>query len=218
MNLKVLIILFLAISSAGCLPTHNIKKDYNFSSNNNSGLAVFTVTHDKVEAFGGVQAAYVLYSPNETEENDYGITTGKSRNLYSDPQKAILWGKKESLGIDGQEGFLHVVELEEGEHQLKRWFLKSGSKHFHVRPEFRPDPIRFYIKRGEVRYLGNLHTSVQPGKNVFGIRMVFNGVPVISDHFERDIKIIEEKYPQLADRVVSTPLESGLWVKKGYLP
>lgn len=86
---------------------------------------------------------------------------------------------------------------------------------FRHKPEFQPEPLTFSIKNGEVKYFGNLHTRLEQGENVFGIKMISSGIPIIADLHKRDIQVFEQQFPQFVGKMIIDTLPAGIWIKDG---
>ena len=204
----------LALTLASCVTTGNISTKYDVSALKNSGLVLFSVTHDKnTEYFfrRGTDIRFNVYFRNT--DNNIEIPAAFSNDtlaLIVTSQFDAVWGRA------------YVREFAAGRYEVSGWSLEQGigAKTRTTKPKKPLPPIAFDVKAGSVTYIGNVHGSLQWGRkmpmalNLIGGADLAGGVIAeIRSEYDRDAKVILEDYPQLADRIVVRPLPNGPWIE-----
>jgi hypothetical protein len=120
-----------------------------------------------------------------------------------------IWGSSDF--DDGEiQGQVFVLALPAGKHKIDNWQIESGFLRIH--PKEHPTPLVFDVVPGEIKYVGNLHANLRSGKNILGMTRVANGYPEVRDERNRDISMIDAKYPQVRGKVVYDLLPLGPWI------
>jgi hypothetical protein len=173
-------------------------KDFDFSKNPEDGIIVFSVSHDS-EAGRGVTLMVYLDS--------------ESKVLGNAPYSSVesVAGIRTGSDFEDDYGRLAVVNLPAGRHQFSYWQITNGTR-LRITPSKSPPPLEFEIKPGSVVYLGDFHGTVAMGRNIFGMKIAGGGYPELRDRHERDIPLLESKYPQFLGKVQVRPLPPGPWV------
>lgn len=164
--------------------------------NTETATIIVSVSHER----NGGRSARAIFNLNGGEQKDGG------RTLAS--QDIFIPGRGD---FKGDYGKLVVIKLPEGTHELTSWaiFGYNGSE---IRPQDRPRPLKFEIKAGEVKYLGNLHMNMQSNKNIFGARVIpVEGQPEIRDMRQRDITLFEARHPDAREKIIIDLLPLGHW-------
>ena len=83
---------------------------------------------------------------------------------------------------------------------------------FKLVPINRPPTLEFDLKPGEVVYIGNLHMNIKTGKNLFGWTINGDAYAQVLDRHERDLNLLNARYPQFSSKVVTRLLPIGPWI------
>lgn len=198
---QTLLLLCLCPLVSGCQTTilSNIRTDYDFESNKDTGLIVGTVSH-----------------PGNTDS----ITSSMFHiNYYSGNPKAILsfrergvfyYGHPADFQFEdvGNKGKLFVLEFPAGEHSVDYWEIGYGYHGWY--PKSAPSPLEFNIQPGEILYLGNFHMQIIEAEKWY--QVLDGGFPIIKDKSERDIQLFRKLYPDFGARNIKVNvLHEGRW-------
>ncbi len=175
----------------------SVRSDFSFKPEKTDGIVIISVTQD---AAAGKKAIAIFYL-------DYDLASGKAQILTSLHQ--VVPGIGGSSDFEDGEGQVFVLALPAGKHKIDSWQIRSGWLEIH--PKEHPTPLVFEVAAGQIKYLGNLHANLGTGKNVFGMTSVGNGYPEVRDERNRDISMIDFKYPQFRGKVVYELLPLGPW-------
>lgn len=185
------------VALLGCA-AKNAQRDYSFT-NNNEGIAFFSVSHDQS---GGRRAQATFYI-------DGGPANEKGS--YVDSLNEPFPGIRTASDFKDSYGQLVVLSLPPGRHRIDSWQITNGAG-LRIFPREKPSPLEFQVEAGRAKYVGNLHANLETGKNVFGATIVGNGYPEVRDQRSRDIEIFESRYPQFRGQVLIDLLSLGPWV------
>src|SRR6185312_13378187 len=192
------ILLFASLTLAGC-SVQSVKKDFSFSDASNEGIVILSVSHD---LSGGRGTRAIFYMD--------GIPVHGGKMLFS--LDDAFPGIPRGSDFADSYGHIIVMSLPAGKHFMDSWQVTIGSAAY-LYPRRKPVPLEFEVRKGEIVYLGNLHANLYTGKNLFGMSVVGDGYPEVRDERERDLPMIEEKYPQFKGKVAVHLLPLGPWVK-----
>ena len=187
---QTLLILWLCSLVSGCQTTiqSNIRTDYNFGDNKDTGLIIGTVSHpegvDDI-VFSTFYINYYLGTPK-------GVLSFRERGLLYSGHPAEF-----EFEDAGNKGKLFVLEFPVGEHSVDYWNIQAGF--FGWQPKSAPAPLEFNIQPGEILYLGNFHMQPTKGKYLAG-EFQDGGIPVINDKSDRDIPLFRSLYPNFSAR------------------
>lgn len=181
---------------AGCATT-SIKKDYALGNEGNSGLVIVSVSHDLA---GGRNTNAIFYV-------DGGIVSGGSMLSSSDKD---FFGISSGNEFSDSYGRLLVIALSPGRHTIDSWQIANGSG-LRILPKEKLAPLTFEVTRGQIKYLGNLHANLATGKNVFGMTIVGDGYPEVRDLRQRDMSLLDNRYPQFRGKASTELLPLGVW-------
>lgn len=117
----------------------------------------------------------------------------------------------EASEFTDRRGHLYVLEVEPGRHKFNGWQVVSAGLRIHRKDP--TDDLVFEVNKGEVLYLGNIHSRLVDGHWVLGGRSARGGFPVVIDRSDQDIPLAESKVPALAGRVRSAVLPVGPWTR-----
>lgn len=153
--------------------------------------------------------------------HDVEFRAGANAIVYMDAEsmttQVLLKSVQEGLVVpvasdfSDRRGHLYVLEVNPGPHRFNGWQVVSGGVRI-----FRKEPVddlTFDVKKGDVLYLGNIHSRLEDGHWVLGGRSARSGVPVVVDRSDQDIPLAEAKIPALAGKVQSAVLPVGLWAR-----
>ncbi len=200
-----LLLLWLCFLSSGCQTTiqSNIRTDYDFDSNKDTGLIVGTVSHP--EATDNMAFSHFFI-------NHY---SGQPKAMFSFRERDIFYaGHPAEFEFEDAEnkGILFVLELPAGEYKVDNWQIHYA--YIVLYPKSAPTPLEFKIQPNEVMYLGNFHMHI-PQKKVLGLNVDDGGFPVIKDKKDRDITLFRKLYPNLSSRNIKlNVLHEGLWTNE----
>lgn len=199
--------IILSMLLAGCESTGNVVANYAPSANKNTGLVLFSVTHDKGQALRTAHNTKLFIRfKGVGKEAATDIPRAFSNMETMSPLMTTpfedVWGR------------VYVREFAAGSYTLSGWWLEyhTGVSSNSISPKKPPTPIKFDVQPGSVTYIGNVHGSLLWGKNLFGIPLVAGAIPEIRNEAERDMKLILKDYPQLEGKVVVSPLSPGPWL------
>ena len=153
-----LLMTMLTLALAGCATTGNIPTNYDVSASKNSGLVLFSVTHDKDTEYlfrRGTEIRFNVYFRNA--DNNIEIPSAFS----NDTSALIVTSQFESVW-----GRAYVREFVAGRYELSGWRLEQGigAKTRTTNPKKPLPPIAFEVQAGSVAYIGNVHGSLQWGR------------------------------------------------------
>jgi len=191
----------------GCQSTGNIDPKYELSAHQNTGLVLFSVSHDQDSSSLFRSGANIYLAihfrnvitgerPPRAESNDWGSLMPPTSRF------------------DNVRGRIYVREFAAGRYELWEWSLhqNTGVGINSFRSKQPPPSITFEVQPGSVTYIGNVHGALLWSKNIFGIDLVAGAIPQIRNEAERDVKMILKDYPQLDGKIVVTPLGTGAWL------
>lgn len=190
----------------GCTTTGNVDPKYDLSAHTNTGLLIFSVTHDAdYNIFGrrGHNIYLAIYFRNietgdtilRADSNDWGVLIPPTTPFGN------VWGT------------LYVREFAAGRYELSTWSLhqNTGVGINSFTPKQPPFPITFEVRPGSVTYIGNVHGDLLWKKNFFGIDLVAGAIPQVKNEAERDVSMTLKDYPQLNGKIVVAPIHNGSW-------
>jgi hypothetical protein len=169
------------------------------TSNEISEMAVivFSVSHD-IQAKNGAKAIFYLDNENTTER----VVLKSVQDTLSIPTESDFSTRR---------GHLYVLQVTLGHHQFDAWQVSSaGARIF---PKTLAAPLEFEANKGDVIYLGNLHTKLLLGHGMlFGGRAASDAIPLIQDMSEEDIPLAESRTPAIKGKIRRSLLPIGPWV------
>ena len=201
---KTLLLLCLCSLVSGCQTTvlSNIRTDYDFKSNKDTGLIVGTVSHPKDTD----SITFSMFHINYYSGNPKALLNFRERGIF-------YYGHPAEFEFEdsGNKGKLFVLELPAGEHSVDYWQIANGYNRWY--PKSAPSPLEFMIQPGEVLYLGNFHMQIIPPKKWY--KVLDEGFPLIRDKNERDIQLFRELYPSFSARNIKlNVLHEGRWTNE----
>lgn len=163
-------------------------------------IIVFSVSHD-IAAKNGANAIFYLDDADSSK-------------------KAVLKSIQDTLSIPvdsdfpNRRGHLYVLQVVPGHHQFDSWQVASaGARIF---PKKRAPPLEFYVNKGDVIYLGNLHAKLVLGhRMLFGGRAAYDAMPVVQDMSEQDIALAESRTQTLKGKIRPSVFPTGSWINSG---
>ena len=160
------------------------------------GILLAAVTSDGEKL---VMDAWFFYRPKGTNEE---------LRLDAFGELGLIMKPNDFKGKDSSMGRLLAVSLNPGEYELFYWMLYYHNyvTNNYLEPTIPPPPHSFTIRAGEITYLGDLHIDTILGKGPFGLPVVSGGNPDITDQIDRDLPVLKEKYPNIAN----WPLQSSI--------
>jgi hypothetical protein len=197
---RLFIVTITVIVVAGCSAT-NIRKDFSFE-NVSESVAVFSVTQDDSESIYTAESRFFMNS---------GLFKDDRKMLLAS-EEAFPGGWNKASEFENVQGRLYAIRLSPGDHELSSWHIINGSG-MTIEPRGRPAPLSFSLAGGEIKYLGNLHMRLRTAENLFGVNIIVEGYPEVHDKHERDIAMLEQRYPQFSGKVVKDVLKEGDWLE-----
>ncbi|MEJ8847155.1 hypothetical protein [Variovorax rhizosphaerae] len=192
-----LVTVLLASALSACAV--QVARDANPEDDPNNGVVVFSVSHDRES---GSRAKAIVYLDEGT------LSTAGSAALQS--SNYPIPGGNDFEEVQGR---LYVLSLPAGDHQFSSWVIADSGTGQRIVPGKGAQVLRFRVDGGKIKYLGNLHASVESGRgDVAGASKAVNGAIEVKDEQERDGKVLLEKYPQYAGKVGKDLLRMGPWV------
>lgn len=198
-KMRIIIAALFAVLLAGCA-VKSVQRDYALDEKSGKGIVIISVSHDQRGSRALNAIFYVDFKPGlvmpehmmlkTLGETFPGVTKGSE---FKDSYGQVL-----------------ALELPAGTHQINSWrAARSGG--FEITPREVPPPLVFEVAAGKIQYLGNLHLILQGGKNIFGIPVVSDAHPEVRDMRQRDLAMIERKYPQFKNNIDIALLPLGPW-------
>lgn len=102
-------------------------------------------------------------------------------------------------------GGVFVATLLPGQYSVSQWGYSWAMNGYWYEPKSAL-PQFLDIKAGEVVYIGNVTFLMLTGENAFGMDVIGGTVPMVSDEYDRDMKMIREKYMAISDQNVRKSL------------
>lgn len=199
--------IILVIALVGCETTGNIEQKFDMASLKAGGLVLFSVTHDKDDehAFrrGTNVKLFIKFSDLANgAELPRAFSNMETMTLMMTTPFEDVWGR------------VYVRNFAAGRYALSGWHVEqnTGVGIRSITPKSPPPPIPFEVQPGSVMYIGNVHGSLEWGKNVFGIDLLTGATPQIGNKFDRDVKLILKDYPELEGKIHAIPLRPGFWL------
>ncbi|PKO81135.1 MAG: hypothetical protein CVU19_08555 [Betaproteobacteria bacterium HGW-Betaproteobacteria-13] len=195
----------LMLALGGCQTTGNVSTGYDPGASKNSGLVLFSVSHDKNTEHFLPRGADLQFSVTFTSvDGTVKIPPALSNDtlaLFPTTVFEAVWGN------------VYVREFPAGRYELSGWSLRRdiGTNARHINPQLPPPPIPFEVKPGSITYIGNVHAALVAVPSLRGFDINAGVEPQIRNEAERDMKAILKDYPQLAGKVLVAPLPSGPW-------
>lgn len=195
--------LILGILIIGGCAVNNVNPDFQLGTGkNNTGLVVGSVSQSDGGASGGAYGIFYL----EGSKKELVKTMIKTRT-----EKLAGLHIYKSSEFQGEEGRLFAIELPEGDYAFTSWQLVNGTG-ARIFPKKDPEPLKFFVKNGEITYVGNLFLDITRGKNGFGIEISAGAIPSVKDKFDRDSAVFRASYPKLSNQEIKkTLLKQGNW-------
>jgi hypothetical protein len=106
-------------------------------------------------------------------------------------------------------GSLYILDMEPGDYEIRSWRVTSGL--FVFTPATLPQPLKFSVKKGEVKYIGSLQRDLPLRRTMFDTQIAQGARPRIRDDSAIDIALAESRVPALAGKVVVELLPQGEW-------
>jgi hypothetical protein len=189
MSIKLKMVLFIVIAFVvnGCVDNkYLVKPNFNPAASSH-GLIMASVTRD-----GGTDAWFTITNLNN------------NKKYYVSSNDIMIILPKSEFSGDNNFGRLQILDVEPGKYAITNWKLLStvlgGTK------EFAPkhlEPVTFYVKRGQITYIGNLHIKELRAENIFGIKIPAGAIAVVRDKFYRDREVLQKKYPNLINMPIN---------------
>ena len=186
-------IIALTILLAGCQTVGVPNADTNIDlSQRASGLAVISITVSgfqtgtfwyQIANLGNVQAPPVSLASNA---DSFGLD----------------WNPGQAAGRTFK-GRLAVVELPPGNFEIRRWVMLNGNAGTYTSRQ--PMQYRFTVGRGEVVYVGNVHTDIQQSASTTTLPYSTK----ISDEQARDLPLLFQKYPGIKRAMIRVAVPQG---------
>ena len=105
----------------------------------------------------------------------------------NDDSFGVDWRSGSSEVKNGGTGRLAVIELPQGDYELRRWVINSGNRAAYI--SRKPFGYRFTIQPGKTTYIGNVHVDIQHSAS--------SSLPYaisLEDKRERDLLLLRRKY------------------------
>lgn len=202
---RLLLCVSLALSTlAGCETTGNVATDYDFSKPRDTGLALFSVTHDRDDSGFSRNGNNVAFFVSIRDAVTGAELPRAFSQVFTDP----------SLSAVGYSwGHYYVREFAAGRYEFAGWkLIRHLINVTEITPRKQPPPLVFDVLPGSVIYLGNIHASIVWGQNPLKFYLAIGAVPEIRDEAVRDIPLILKEYPQLQGKIQTKLLPMGPWL------
>lgn len=161
-------------------------------------------------AYEGDDAGYVVVGIGAragTEYSAYKLIFRRIGNEESDRfvyfQRNMFYSEGNDYESGAETGVVNVRKLAPGEYEINNVdiFFNNGyvQKNFYLPEDI---SIPFTVAPGEVTYLGNFQANKVTGENVLGMTLPAGAFFVVTDREEDDIRIAEQKHPDIEGKVV----------------
>jgi len=176
--------MLLAALFSGCsLSAKNVPPDYKLG--NDKGIVVLSLTTSG-------ECGYALFVDIRSMDKKYKSTIG-----LQDMLEGRDWNRKTNdCSVDNEDysGRLNVIALPPGVYEMYKLTGMSRYQSYVSENNF---SIQFKVKANSVTYIGNAHFAVK--KHTFEFQ--------VSDKRNRDLPMLERKYPQLPKEYIIDILE-----------
>lgn len=158
---------------------------------------------------------YALIVGSYTEEGD-GLISGDI-NFSLKPQNkeiapifmrfsAYATGAYDDFGkTEHKRGGVFAATILPGTYSLSRWGYMWALNDYWYEPKNELPPC-LEVKAGDIVYIGNIKFTMLTGENMLGMDVLAGAIPSIHDEYDRDIKMLHEKYMTLDN----TPIKKEL--------
>lgn len=203
-NLVMGLIALLASTHTNAAPLE-VKADYKFESDAKTGLVLFATWMPDMTGFVTENTLVKIFFRDATKSR----YTGKMIPFY---RKMLFKAEVQSDYEDGY-GLLRAIELPPGDYVFSEWHFFNGSGVTFYPKDLGELP--FKVAAGRVTYVGSFDLDVQRGKNVFGVEVALNPWLLISDRRDRDLLLLQRKFPGIPADLVDiqipdpTPWQAG---------
>lgn len=93
---------------------------------------------------------------------------------------------------------LWLIEVPFGRYRISDWFLSGGT----LRDERAKQGFEFDVLPGQVTYIGHFDVAVDRVRNTFGLRVIPQAVPVITDDYNNAVAAFQRQFPALSKAAV----------------
>ena len=181
------------VALLGACATPNIGDEYVLDERSGNGVVVGSITYI------GSHASYAVSYRRLPDGSPESFRAGTSAS-------PIPMIPKSDFDERHFRGSLVVAELKAGEYEVTRWFVSGPAI---VSPTV-PFRITFRVEPGKAVYLGNFEFRQTAG---FGLTVTGAEV-TYQDSSQRDLFVLQRKYPKIAQVPVSSAIPKGTIVQK----
>lgn len=186
----------LLLTLAGCA-TPNIDAKHDVRGATTTGVVSGSITYD------GSYGAYRLNLVSQTSGETFVVEHGAGQTL----NPSLAFGEKPNPGLK-KKGSPFAVALPVGSYELKSWNVVIGYSRL---TSTSPTGVVFKVEPGEAIYLGNFHFR-EPGRRVMGL--VATTTVALSDQSSRDLAVIRDAFPALADTPITQTVNPDARIEK----
>jgi hypothetical protein len=187
------------LSGCGSLVQKNIDPGASFLAGSEEGLILGSVTAPFVDRYHET----IVFHYRSL--GDGGKTAGRLTSARSPAAWIPGVPACDEEGLEQECGRLFAVSLPAGDYEIHGVGEQSPGEQIYQMP-----PLRFTVIRGQASYLGNLHTRFCQGLVRSTRGAILGGDLVILDESQRDLALLEVRYPQLTGADIQRQLLPNL--------
>jgi hypothetical protein len=192
----------LLISACTTVFQKDIRDDFDLAGKPENGVIVGSVSslpHDYWQ-----EMSQYLYHPLSNEKATGALTSAAKHNPYTIVSHVP---KCADDGLEAECGRLFAIALPAGDYEIQSVVVSIGGNsgwEGRILSGF-----MFTVESGRVSYIGNLKSSIRVGAVTFSSAGVVSAAGKVVDEFERDIPLLNAKFPALANWNIERNLVSG---------
>lgn len=203
-----LALLFATLLLTGCA-AKSVEQNFAFSPEAETGLVIGSATSSKKYSHFDT-TTYFRYA----KAGGLGALDLKTAGFIQPRRRSFTLGPRADSEFQDADGSLFALSLAPGDYVFETWEVLNGNNGV-ISPTER-NSIPFTVRKGQAVYIGNLHMHLGRGKNIFGVTIIADARPEITDQSQRDIPMLLQRYPNLKrEDITITILDDRPWGGKG---
>jgi hypothetical protein len=146
---------------------------------------------------------YALVVGSYTEESDGELSHNVNFTLKPQNKEIApifmrfaphITGAYDDFGkTEHKRGGVFAATILPGKYSLSRWGYMWALNEYWYEPK-NDLPPNLEVKAGEIIYIGNIKFTMLTGENILGMDGIAGAIPSVHDEYERDVKMLSEKY------------------------
>jgi hypothetical protein len=183
-------VVLVALIVSGCA-TKSVDQNFAFTPGTETGLIVGSASSSDENSAYDATVSF-RYSPARMNDALDFKNSGHIEAL----SPSLWFGRGGPSDFKDVAGKLFAIALKPGNYSFTSWEINNGSNAI-IYP-IDPKPLAFTVRKGKATYIGNMHMYLRTGRNFFGITIIADGRPSITDKSERDIPLLLKRFPKIA--------------------